>query len=173
MLKKHTDLKKRYCFNFSEKIVYYLFFVIWILKKQSCFVVLFSSNSLKMSVLFDMNSEKCVVLFGNNSGSLSIVLIWNWYNSLKISVLFDINSEKSVMLFGNNSLKMSVLFDMNCRKSLYCYLEITLWKCQYCLIWNLKKCVVLFSSTCLKMPMYDMNSQKSVKYITVTLWKCT
>ena len=50
--------KKKYCFNFSKKIGYYLLFVIWILKKQSYFVVQFSSNSLKMSILFDMKSEK-------------------------------------------------------------------------------------------------------------------
>ena len=50
--------EEKVLFLFLGKIVYYSFFAIGILKIQSYFVVLFSSNSLKMSVLFDMKSEK-------------------------------------------------------------------------------------------------------------------
>ena len=45
-------------------------------------VVLFTSNSLKMSVFFD--SGMCVVLFGSNF--------------MKVSVLFDLKSETCLLL---------------------------------------------------------------------------
>ena len=47
--------------------------------------------------------------------------------------------KKCLLLFGSNSLKVSVLFYMNSEKSVYYCLVVTLWKCQYCLIWTLEK----------------------------------
>ena len=71
----------------SEKSFYYSLIwkklsenvsIVWCLEK---FVVLFESNSLKVSVMFHMNSLKmCLLLFSSNS--------------LKVWVLFDMNSEK-------------------------------------------------------------------------------
>ena len=66
-------------------------------------VVLFGSNSLKMSVLFYMNYDKKDVLFGRISRKVSV---------------FDVNTDKKwvVVLLSINSLKLSELFDINCVK---------------------------------------------------------
>ena len=64
------------------------------------YIVLFGSNSPKISVLFYVNSEKKSVLFGSFP--------------LKVLVLFDMNSDKRfVILFCIRSLQMSELFQMN------------------------------------------------------------
>ena len=57
-------------------------------------------------------------------------------NSLIVPVLLDMNSKKRVAVFGSNFLKILLFFHMNSKN-----LEVHLWKCQYCLIWILKKCV--------------------------------
>ena len=64
------------------------------------YIVLFGSNSPKISVLFYVNSEKKSVLFGSVP--------------LKVLVLFDMNSDKRfLILFCIRSLQMSELFHMN------------------------------------------------------------
>ena len=68
--------------------------------EKCLYIVLFGSNSPKISVLFYMNSEKKSVLFGSVP--------------LKVLVLFDMNSDKRfVILFCTRSLQMSELFHMN------------------------------------------------------------
>ena len=68
--------------------------------EKCLYIVLFGSNSPKISVLFYMNSEKKSVLFGSFP--------------LKVLVLFDMNSDKRfVILFCIRSLQMSELFQMN------------------------------------------------------------
>ena len=66
----------------SENVSYYFIVtpskcIMWYELWKMC-VVLFGSNSLKMSVLFDLNSDKkCVVLFCSNSLKCQNCLIWN------------------------------------------------------------------------------------------------
>ena len=66
-------------------------------------LLLFVSNSLKVSVLFDMNSEKDVLLLFVS-------------NTLKVSVLFDMNSEKDVLLLFVSNSKKPVFFSSNSLK---------------------------------------------------------
>ena len=69
---------------------------------------------------------------------------------------------------------MCVLFYMNSEKSVQYYLEVTPWKCQYCLIWTLIEVFTIICSNSLKVSLlFDMNSGKSVYYyLVVTFWKC-
>ena len=81
------------------------------------YIVLFGSNSPKISVLFYMNSEKKSVLFGSFP--------------LKVLVLFDMNSDKRfVILFCIRSLQMSELFQMNSKiiALLVVKILLSLWK---------------------------------------------
>ena len=66
-------------------------------------LLLFVSNSLKVSVLFDMNSEKDVLLLFVS-------------NTLKVSVLFDMNSEEDVLLLFVSNSKKPVFFSSNSLK---------------------------------------------------------
>ena len=57
----------------------------------------------------------------------------------------------------------------NSQKSVYCCLLITLWNCEYCLIWALNKSV-LFGSNSMKVSvLWDVNSEKSFYYSLI--WK--
>ena len=57
----------------------------------------------------------------------------------------------------------------NSQKSVYYYLVITLWKCEYCLIWVLNKSI-MFASNSLKVSLLcDMYSEKIFYYSLI--WK--
>ena len=66
MLKKHLDLKKRYCFHFSEKIVYYLFFVVEERKRKTklpYFEIMMKTVCLRCWHLIDLNSNSKELVF--------------------------------------------------------------------------------------------------------------
>ena len=67
-----------------------------------------------------------------------------------------------------NFLSVQV-FIQTSQKSVYCYMVITLWKCEYCLVWALNKSI-LFGSNSLKVSVLcDMDSEKRFYYSL--MWK--
>ena len=81
-------------------------------------------------------------------GSATYVLYICSICSICIMYIFELHLQVIRYIYICNSLKMSVLFDN--WKSVQYYLGVPQWKCQYCLIWNLKKVFAIVGSNCLK-----------------------
>ena len=64
--------------------------------------------------------------------------------------------------FSLREFSVCSIFHWNSQKMVYCYLVLTLWKCEYCLIWALSKSI-LFGSNSLKVSVLcDINSKKTI-----------
>ena len=75
-------------------------------------VVLFGSNSPKMSVLFRMSSDKKCVLFG--SVPLKISIFFDMNSGKRFVVLFCIYSQIVSEVFHMNSKVITLLFSKSC-----------------------------------------------------------
>ena len=100
------------------------------LKLSKRYLLLFGNNSVKVWTLFDMSSK-----YVNTVGS----------NSLKVSMLCDMNSEKSSyysLIWKEFSENASIVWYELWKSVWYC-LPVTLWKCQYCLMFR-KVCTIVW-----------------------------
>ena len=60
----------------------------------------------------------------------------------------------------------------NSQKSVYYCLVITLWKCEYCLIWALNKSILFGSNYLKELVLSDTNSEKRFYYSLIWKDKC-
>ena len=107
--------------------------------------VVYSSNSLKMSVWFAIISKK--ILFCST--------VWKKLSE-SVSIIWDEPWKECLLLFGSNSLMRSVLVDVNSKK------VIIFWQFQYLAVWTLDKGVTFYKNPLKMSILFDMKPEKSV-----------